>query len=105
MSCGKAIVAAAKLSSRYITDRYLPDKAIDLIDEAGSKMRMKNFTPPSDIRLLEEEIETVEKKKKEAIENQEFETAAKLRDKEDELKKELSQKRKAGRIQPQRTRR
>ena len=92
MISDKAIVAAAKLSSRYITDRYLPDKAIDLIDEAGSKMRMKNFTPPSDIRLLEEEIETVEKKKKEAIENQEFETAAKLRDKEDELKKELSQK-------------
>lgn len=92
MISDKAIEAAAKLSSRYITDRYLPDKAIDLIDEAGSKMRMQNFTPPSDIRLLEEEIEGVEKKKKEAIDNQEFETAAKLRDKEEILKKELAEK-------------
>ncbi len=87
----KAINAAAKLSARYITDRYLPDKAIDLIDEAGSKMRMKSFTPPAEIRELEEKLAKKSSEKKTAIENQDFELAAKIRDSEDGLKKQLEE--------------
>ncbi len=87
-----ALTSAAKLSARYITDRFLPDKAIDLIDEAASKIRMKAFTAPPDIKDIEEELERVSGEKRKAIENQNFEEAAKLRDREEEIRTELSAK-------------
>ena len=94
----EAICSAVKLSVRYITDRYLPDKAIDLIDEAASQIRMKIFTEPDEIKMLEEKIDIAMKEKEDAIYNQEFERAATLRDKEkqmkDELEKELNKWRK-----------
>src|SRR5664280_2873498 len=80
-----ALHAAAILSSRYIADRYLPDKAIDLIDEAASRMRIRTMTAPPSYRELEEEIATVRTDKEAAIEAQEFEKAANLRDKERKL--------------------
>jgi ATP-dependent Clp protease ATP-binding subunit ClpC len=83
-----ALHAAASLADRYIQDRHLPDKAIDLIDEAGSRMRIRSMSAPPRYRELEEEIEKVRKDKEDAIENQEFEKAASLRDKE----RKLSQK-------------
>jgi ATP-dependent Clp protease ATP-binding subunit ClpC len=89
-----ALVAAASLSDRYIQDRHLPDKAIDLIDEAASRMRIKSMTVPPRYRELEDEIEKVRKDKEDAIENQEFEKAASLRDKERKLtqkKRELEE--------------
>jgi len=85
-----ALDAAAQLADRYIQDRHLPDKAIDLIDEAASRMRIKTMSAPPRYRELEEEIETVRKEKESSIEAQEFEKAAALRDKE----RKLSQKRK-----------
>ena len=87
-----AIDAAAKLSARYITDRFLPDKAIDLIDEAASKMRLKTFTAPPDIKELEKRLEEIATKKQESIKAEEFEVAAKLRDEEEAVKKELEEK-------------
>ncbi|SHH44359.1 ATP-dependent Clp protease ATP-binding subunit [Tepidibacter thalassicus] len=84
-----AIKAAVNLSHRYITDRFLPDKAIDLIDEAGSKVRLKNYTPPKDIKELELKLETLSKEKEEAIRNQDFEKAAKIRDEEKDIKEKL----------------
>jgi ATP-dependent Clp protease ATP-binding subunit ClpC len=89
-----ALSAAASLSDRYIQDRHLPDKAIDLIDEAASRMRIKTMSAPPRHRELEEEIEKVRKDKEEAIEAQEFEKAASLRDKERKLtqkKRELEE--------------
>jgi ATP-dependent Clp protease ATP-binding subunit ClpC len=83
-----ALRAAAILADRYIQDRHLPDKAIDLIDESASRMRIKTMTAPPRYRELEEEIEKVRKEKEESIEAQEFEKAASLRDKE----RKLSQK-------------
>src|SRR5512143_749254 len=88
----EALEAAATLADRYIQDRHLPDKAIDLIDEAASRMRIKTMSAPPRYRELEEEIDNVRKDKEDAIENQEFEKAASLRDKERKLtqkKKEL----------------
>lgn len=79
-----AINAAVDLSMRYITDRFLPDKAIDLIDEASSRVRLKNYTPPENIRVLENELKEICAKKHTAIEKQDFEKAAALRDKEKE---------------------
>ena len=76
----EAIKAAVELSTRYVNDRYLPDKAIDLIDEAASKVKMQTYTKPDSIRNLEEEIEKAVKEKEEAIATQNFEKAAKLRD-------------------------
>ena len=90
----KAIEAAAKMSSRYITDRFLPDKAIDLVDEACSHVRLNQMTAPNDVRELEKEIESVSLEKKEAISSQDFEKAAVLRDKEKALKESLEEKRK-----------
>ena len=90
----EALYAAAALADRYIQDRHLPDKAIDLIDEAASRMRIKTMTAPPRYRELEEEIEKVRKDKEDAIENQEFEKAASLRDKERKLtqkKRELEE--------------
>ena len=88
----EVIEECAKLASRYIYDRYMPDKAIDLLDEASSKVRMKTYTIPEDIKMLEEEIEQVKKEKNKAIENQDFENAANLRDLEIEKKNLLSEK-------------
>ena len=85
----EAISAAVKLSSRYITDRYLPDKAIDLIDEAASRVRLKLCAAPPEIKELEEKISLAEAEKEEAIASQEFERAASLRDNEAKLKAEL----------------
>jgi ATP-dependent Clp protease ATP-binding subunit ClpC len=81
----QALVAAANLADRYISDRHLPDKAIDLIDEAGSRLRIRRMRTPGDYRELEDEIANVRREKEGAIEGQQFEKAAKLRDKEKEL--------------------
>lgn len=85
----EAIHAAVEFSTRYINDRYLPDKAIDLIDEAASKIKMKTYLKPESLKKLEIEIKKLEKEKEEAVTTQNFEEAAKLRDKRNEKKKEL----------------
>ena len=82
----EAIEAAVKLSERYINDRYLPDKAIDLIDEAASRARLKTYVEPDSLKQLEEEISNINKDKEEAVRTQKFEKAAAFRDKEKELK-------------------
>ena len=82
----EAIESAVKMSIRYINDRFLPDKAIDLIDEAASRARLKTYTEPENLRKLEEELKEVEKDKEEAIKTQKFEKAATLRDKQKELR-------------------
>src|ERR671927_416068 len=95
----EALEAAAELADRYISDRFLPDKAIDLIDEAASRMRIKSMTSPPVYRDLEEEIEETRRAKEAAIEAQEFEKAANLRDKERRLtnrKRELEEQWEAG---------
>jgi len=95
----EALRAAGELASRYISDRFLPDKAIDLIDEAASRMRIKSMTSPPANRELEEEIETTRREKESAIEAQEFEKAAALRDQERKLthrKRELEEEWEAG---------
>jgi ATP-dependent Clp protease ATP-binding subunit ClpC len=95
----EALEAAAELADRYISDRFLPDKAIDLIDEAASRMRIKSMTSPPVYRELEDEIEETRRSKEEAIENQEFEKAANLRDKERRLsqrKRDLTEQWEAG---------
>ena len=86
-----ALEAAAKLSDRYISDRFLPDKAIDLIDEAASKVRLSSITAPPDMKELEEKIEKHATEKEEAIRMQEFEKAAKIRDEEQKLKTQLEE--------------
>ena len=86
----KAIVAASKMSSRYITDRFLPDKAIDLIDEACSRVKLGALTTPPEIKELESELESLSAEKKEAINSQDFEKAALLRDEEKEKSEKLS---------------
>jgi ATP-dependent Clp protease ATP-binding subunit ClpC len=94
-----ALRAAAELADRYISDRFLPDKAIDLIDEAASRMRIKSMTSPPANRELEEQIETTRREKESAIEAQEFEKAAALRDQERKLtnrKRELEEEWEAG---------
>ena len=90
----EAIDAAVKMSIRYINDRYLPDKAIDLIDEAASRAKLKSYTEPDALRKLEEEIEEVEKDKEEAVRIQKFEKAASLRDKQKELKEKYEKEQK-----------
>ncbi len=85
----EAIEAAVNLSSRYINDRFLPDKAIDLIDEASSKIRLRAYTEPESIKKIEEDLSNTKKEKEEAITIQDFEKAANLRDKEHTLKAEL----------------
>jgi len=89
----ESIEAAAALSHRYIGDRFLPDKAIDLIDEAASKLRLKNFTAPPELKELEKQIQQISKEKEAAIRAQEFEKAASIRDKEVAMKKDLEDKR------------
>jgi len=88
-----ALETAARLSARFVSDRFLPDKAIDLIDEAGSRVRLKAFEAPKDVRELEIQLEHVTKEKEEAVAAQEFEKAAQLRDREQELRKALEEKR------------
>lgn len=90
----EAIESAVRLSSRYIRDRFLPDKAIDLMDEAASKLRMKNLTAPPDMKSKEEEIKRVAGEKENAVRNQDFEKAATLRDKEKALASELEEMKK-----------
>ncbi len=87
----EAIASAVTLSSRYIADRYLPDKAIDLIDEASSKVRLQKLTYPPEIKILEENIKNIQKEKESAINEQEFERAAKLRDEEKAKTSELEE--------------
>ncbi len=93
----EALVAAATLSDRYISDRFLPDKAIDLIDEAGSRVRLKAFTAPPDLRELEQKVEELQKEKEAAIAAQEFEKAAQIRDQEQKIRQELDASREAWR--------
>ena len=88
-----ALEAAVSLSDRYISDRYLPDKAIDLMDEAASRVRLNSFTAPPDVREQEERLKALQNEKKEAIAHQDFETAARLRDEERNLRDAISQKR------------
>ena len=88
-----AIEAAAVLSSRYISDRFLPDKAIDLLDEAASKVRLQGLVVPPDLKELEAKIEEVKIEKEAAIKNEEFEKAASLRDQEQKLRDELEDRR------------
>ena len=90
----EAIEAAVNLSSRYIADRYLPDKAIDLIDEGASKIRLKSLTSPDNVKELEAQIEDYEKEKASAIDEQDFERAAKLRDEQNALKEKLEEAKK-----------
>lgn len=85
----EAIKASVDMSSRYISDRYLPDKAIDLIDEAASRVRLKAFTPPNEIKELENQIKDINAEKAAAINAQDFEGAAKYRDKEKEISQQL----------------
>lgn len=84
-----AIDAAVKLSDRYITDRFLPDKAIDLIDEAASKVRLRSYTTPPNLKELEVKLEEIRKEKDAAVQSQEFEKAASLRDMEQRLREKL----------------
>ena len=87
----EALEAAVKLSQRYITDRYLPDKAIDLIDEAASRVRLQAYTTPPNVKKIEEKIAKIATNKEEAVRAQDFEKAAKLRDEERLLKQEVKQ--------------
>ena len=82
------------MSIRYINDRFLPDKAIDLIDEAASRAKLKSYTEPDVLKQLEEKIEEVEKDKEEAVRIQKFEKAASLRDKQKELKEKYEKEQK-----------
>ncbi|MDD5423561.1 MAG: ATP-dependent Clp protease ATP-binding subunit, partial [Candidatus Omnitrophica bacterium] len=86
----EALEAAAKLSDRYISGRYLPDKAIDLMDEAGSRARLSVMTAPPDVKHIEEKMATVKKEKEAAVKDQDFEKAAKFRDEERKIKDELN---------------
>jgi len=84
-----ALEAAARLSSRYITDRFLPDKAIDLVDEAASRVRLQAFTAPPDLKELEKKLDELQKEKEAAVNGQEFEKAAEIRDQEKRIRAEL----------------
>lgn len=90
-----AIDAAVKFSDRYISDRFLPDKAIDLIDEAGSKVRLRSYTTPPNLKELEVRLEEVRKEKDAAVQSQEFEKAASLRDTEQRLREQLEETKKS----------
>ena len=90
-----AIVAAVELSSRYISDRFLPDKAIDIMDEAASKVRLQAYMSPPDLKELEAKIEAARKEKEEAVTNQNYERAAQVRDEEQSLRKQMEDLRKS----------
>ncbi len=85
----EALEAAVRLSDRYISDRFLPDKAIDLIDEAASRVRLRTHTPPPNLKELESKLEQIRNEKDAAVQSQEFEKAAAMRDKEQKMKEEL----------------
>ncbi len=89
----QAVVAAVRLSDRYITDRFLPDKAIDLIDEAASRVRLRTYTAPPNLKELEQKLEELRSEKDSAIQEQDFETAAALRDQEQHLRDDLENRR------------
>lgn len=91
----EALEAAVSLSSRYITDRFLPDKAIDVVDEAASKVRMKVFSAAPDVKALETQLADIKKEKEAAVTAQEFEKAAEMRDEEKRIEKEINDKKKA----------
>ena len=91
----EALEAAVSLSSRYITDRFLPDKAIDVVDEAASKVRMKVFSAAPDLKALETQLADVKKEKEAAVTAQEFEKAAEMRDEEKRIEKEINDKKNA----------
>ena len=86
-----AVVAAVEMSERYITARCLPDKAIDVIDEAGARVRLRTMTRPPDLKEIDEEVETLNKEKEDAVANQDFEKAANLRDQAEKLRKKKDQ--------------
>ncbi len=90
----EAVEAAVKLGDRYISDRFLPDKAIDLIDEAASRVRIRNYTVPPDLKEVEEKLYSLRTEKESSVRNQEFEKAAKLRDEEHKLKEDLEEQKK-----------
>ncbi len=90
----EALKAAVELSSRYITDRFLPDKAIDLMDEAASKVRIAMFSTPPDMREKEKKLESLRSEKEDAVNSQDFERAARLRDQEKELSKDIEEEKK-----------
>ena len=90
----EAIRGAVEISARYIPDRYLPDKALDLLDEAASRARLKNMTPPPSLKALEDTISQTEKEKEEAVRTQDFERAAALRDEEKQQKAQLEEQKK-----------
>ncbi len=90
----EALEAAVKLGDRYISDRFLPDKAIDLIDEAASRVRIRNYTAPPDLKEVEDKLNNLRTEKEASVRNQEFEKAAKLRDDEHKLKEELDEQKK-----------
>lgn len=87
----ESIEAAVKLSNRYITDRFLPDKAIDLVDEAASRVRLRTFTAPPNVKELEQKLEELEKEKESAIKTEEFEKAGAIKKKQNEIKQQLEQ--------------
>jgi ATP-dependent Clp protease ATP-binding subunit ClpC len=87
----EAIEAAVRLSDRYVTDRFLPDKAIDLVDEAASRVRLRSYIAPPDMKEMEQRLETLRKEKDEAVQSQEFEKAARFRDQEQKLREQLEQ--------------
>ncbi len=89
----QAVEAAVRLSDRYITDRFLPDKAIDLIDEAASRVRLRTYTAPPNLKELETKLEEIRSEKDSAIQGQEFEQAASLRDREQQIRDELERRR------------
>ncbi len=99
----EAMEAAVSLSDRYITDRFLPDKAIDLVDEACSRVRIQNFTAPPDMKEIEDKVLALGKEKEEAISNQEFEKAAHIRDQEQQLRTQMTEQRKEWEGKAQRT--
>jgi ATP-dependent Clp protease ATP-binding subunit ClpC len=87
----EAIIGAAQLSDRYITDRYLPDKAIDLLDEAAAEVRLRSTVPPVDVKRIEEELAALEREKEDAVRAEDYEKAASLKQREAELRAELEQ--------------
>ena len=89
----EALRAAVTLSARYITDRYLPDKAVDLMDEAASRVRIAAFTAPPDLKAQEERLACISREKQEAIDHQDYERAARLRDSEHAVRDEIADKR------------
>ncbi|MDQ4048336.1 MAG: AAA family ATPase, partial [Actinomycetota bacterium] len=87
----EAIIAAAQLGDRYITDRFLPDKAIDLLDEAAAEVRLRSTVPPVDLKRIEEEIAQLEREKEDAVRAEDYETAANLKQRQEQLKADLEQ--------------